>query len=76
MEQVDVRIGKVMLLSAVMGCLDPILTIAATMSSRSPFVSPFGKRAAADKAKRSCVAPPRDSKCRSLNIQQIFDRRE
>ena len=34
-------------------CLDPVLTIAAALSYRSPFVAPFDKRDQADEAKRS-----------------------
>ncbi|XP_046351215.2 putative ATP-dependent RNA helicase DHX57 [Haliotis rufescens] len=48
---VDVRIGKLMLLGAIFRCLDAALTIAATLSSKSPFVSPFDKRDEADKKK-------------------------
>lgn len=33
------RIGKLMLLGAIFGCLDPVLTIGAILSHRSPFVS-------------------------------------
>ena len=36
---VDVRIGKLMLFGAIFRCLDPVLTIAASLSFRSPFVS-------------------------------------
>ncbi|ELT89229.1 hypothetical protein CAPTEDRAFT_101871 [Capitella teleta] len=48
---VDVRIGKLMLFGAIFRCLDSALTIAATLSYRSPFVSPFDKRNEADKCK-------------------------
>jgi len=48
---VDCRVGKLMLLGAIFGCLDPVLTIAASISLRSPFVAPFDKRAQADQAK-------------------------
>ncbi|XP_041352034.1 putative ATP-dependent RNA helicase DHX57 [Gigantopelta aegis] len=48
---VDVRIGKLMLFGAIFRCLDSILTIAATLSSKSPFVSPFDKRQEADNKK-------------------------
>ncbi|XP_062600658.1 putative ATP-dependent RNA helicase DHX57 [Saccostrea cucullata] len=48
---VDVRIGKLMLFGAIFRCLDPALTIAATLSYKSPFVSPFDKRDEADKKK-------------------------
>ena len=36
---VDVRVGKLLLLGASFGCLDPILTIAAALSYKSPFAS-------------------------------------
>ncbi|XP_038072636.1 putative ATP-dependent RNA helicase DHX57 [Patiria miniata] len=48
---VDVRIGKLMLFGAIFRCLDPVLTIAASLSFKSPFVAPFDKRDQADKKK-------------------------
>ena len=50
---VDPRLGKMLLLGAVFRCLNPILTIAASLAYRSPFVSPLDKREEADKAKRA-----------------------
>ena len=47
----DVALGKFLLIAAVFKCLDPALTIAATLSSKSPFVSPFGKEDEADRQK-------------------------
>ncbi|XP_058058907.1 putative ATP-dependent RNA helicase DHX57 [Anopheles bellator] len=49
---VDVRIGKLMLFGAIFQCLDSVLTIAAILSYKSPFVAPFGKRDEADNRKR------------------------
>ncbi|XP_039498488.1 putative ATP-dependent RNA helicase DHX57 [Drosophila santomea] len=49
---VDVRIGKLMLYGAIFQCLDSVLTIAACLSNKSPFVSPLNKRTEADKCKR------------------------
>ena len=49
---VDVRIGKLMLFGAIFQCLDSVLTIAAGLSFKSPFVSPFSKRKEADNRKR------------------------
>ena len=48
---VDVRIGKLILLGAVLGCTERALTLAAALSCRSAFVAPMGMRAAADDAK-------------------------
>ena len=50
---VDARIGKMLLFGALLGCLDPILTIAGAMSGRPLFYSPKDNRDAADKAKRA-----------------------
>jgi ATP-dependent RNA helicase DHX29 len=48
---VDVHIGKMLLFGAMFQCLDPILTIAASLSFKSPFIRPFGKEDEADKAR-------------------------
>lgn len=49
---VDVRIGKLMVLGAIFRCLDSALTIAAALSFKSPFVSPFGKKNEADEKRK------------------------
>jgi HrpA-like RNA helicase len=46
-------IGKFLLVAALFKCLDPALTIAATLNSKSPFVAPFGLEQEADRAKAS-----------------------
>ena len=59
---VDVRIGKLMLYGAIFRCLDSALTIAACLSYRSPFVSPFAKREEANKKKREFAGSGINSK--------------
>ena len=54
---VDARVGKMLLFGALLGCLDPILTIAAAMSGRQLFVSPKDKKAEADAMKKIIAAP-------------------
>jgi len=49
----DVHLGKFLLIATLFRCLDPALTIAATLNSKSPFVSPFGLEQEADRAKHS-----------------------
>ncbi|TRM65724.1 P-loop containing nucleoside triphosphate hydrolase protein [Schizophyllum amplum] len=49
----DVHLGKFLLMAALFRCLDPALTIAATLNSKSPFLSPFGMEQEADRAKAS-----------------------
>ena len=47
------RVGKMMIYGALFGVYDSCLTMAAAMTSRSPFISSFDNRDAADEAKRS-----------------------
>uniref|UniRef100_A0A1A9WLD3 Putative ATP-dependent RNA helicase DHX57 n=1 Tax=Glossina brevipalpis TaxID=37001 RepID=A0A1A9WLD3_9MUSC len=49
---VDVRIGKLIIFGTIFQCLDSTLTIAACLSHKSPFVSPFNKRTEAEARKR------------------------
>ncbi|KAF9499777.1 P-loop containing nucleoside triphosphate hydrolase protein [Pleurotus eryngii] len=49
----DVHLGKFLLVATVFRCLDPALTIAAALNSKSPFVTPFGLEQEADRAKHS-----------------------
>jgi len=49
----DVHLGKFLLISTIFRCLDPALTIAAALNSKSPFIVPFGLEQDADRAKNS-----------------------
>jgi ATP-dependent RNA helicase DHX29 len=44
----DVFLGKLILMGSLFKCLDAAITIAAILSSKSPFSAPFGARAQAD----------------------------
>ena len=44
----DVFLGKLILLGTTFKCLDMAITVAAILSSKSPFVAPFGQRNQAD----------------------------
>ncbi|KAG7562714.1 hypothetical protein FFLO_01874 [Filobasidium floriforme] len=50
---VDVHLGKFLLFAALFRCLDPALTIAATLNSKSPFITPFGQESEADSIRSS-----------------------
>ncbi|KAI4163489.1 MAG: hypothetical protein LQ342_002996 [Letrouitia transgressa] len=52
----DLRCGKLMVYGATFGCLEACLTIAAILTTRSPFVSPQAKREES-KAARALFAP-------------------
>ncbi|PCH33517.1 pre-mRNA-splicing factor ATP-dependent RNA helicase prp22 [Wolfiporia cocos MD-104 SS10] len=47
----DVHLGKFLLIATLLHCLDPALTIAATLNSKSPFVTPMGYEREADAKK-------------------------
>ncbi|KAG5986184.1 hypothetical protein E4U43_005622 [Claviceps pusilla] len=47
----DVFLGKLILFGTVFKCLDMAITVAAILSSKSPFSAPFGQRAQADNAR-------------------------
>ncbi|KAE9410966.1 HA2-domain-containing protein [Gymnopus androsaceus JB14] len=49
----DVHLGKFLLIATLFRCLDPALTIAAALNSKSPFLTPFGLEQEADRAKAS-----------------------
>jgi ATP-dependent RNA helicase DHX29 len=57
----DVHLGKFLLVAALFKCLDPALTIAATLNSKSPFITPFGFEGAAEAAKRAFAVGELDS---------------
>jgi ATP-dependent RNA helicase DHX29 len=44
----DVFLGKLVLMGSIFKCLDAAVTIAALLSSKSPFSAPMGARAQAD----------------------------
>lgn len=48
---VDVLIGKMMLYGGIFGCLSPVLSIAAFLSYKSPFVYPKDERQTVERAK-------------------------
>lgn len=45
------KLGKMLILGAILGCLDPILTVAAGLSVRDPFLTPLDKKDLAEAAK-------------------------
>uniref|UniRef100_A0A8C5F862 RNA helicase n=1 Tax=Gadus morhua TaxID=8049 RepID=A0A8C5F862_GADMO len=62
---VEPHIGKLILFGALLGCLDPVLTIAASLSFKDPFFIPMGKEKMADMKRRTLS---RNSKSDHLTI--------
>ncbi|KAJ3272875.1 hypothetical protein HDV01_005198 [Terramyces sp. JEL0728] len=48
----DVKIAKMLIYGTIFNCVDPILTIAASLSGKSPFTSPIDKREEAAQAQK------------------------
>uniref|UniRef100_A0A2K5C9E1 ATP-dependent DNA/RNA helicase DHX36 n=1 Tax=Aotus nancymaae TaxID=37293 RepID=A0A2K5C9E1_AOTNA len=66
---VEPHIGKMILFGALFCCLDPVLTIAASLSFKDPFVIPLGKEKIAD-ARRKELA--KDTKSDHLTVVNAF----
>jgi ATP-dependent RNA helicase DHX29 len=64
----DVHLGKFIITAAIFRCLDPALTIAATLNAKSPFITPFGFEAQADSAKKGFATGNSDF----LTIANVF----
>ncbi|XP_067646025.1 ATP-dependent DNA/RNA helicase DHX36 [Eurosta solidaginis] len=49
---VDPQVGKMLIMAALFRCMDPITTVAAGLSYKSPFYTPLGKEKDVDRVKR------------------------
>ena len=70
----DLRCGKLMVYGATFGCLEACLTIAATLTVKSPFVSPQSKREES-KATRLSFAPGEGDLICDLRAYEEWTRR-
>lgn len=70
---VDVRLGKMLVLGSLFQCLDKVLTIAASLSSKSPF-STFFQDAATAKAKHKQFQDPDSDFATLCNVWDGFQR--
>ncbi|KAG7268427.1 hypothetical protein CRUP_008977 [Coryphaenoides rupestris] len=66
---VEPHIGKLILFGALLGCLDPVLTIAASLSFKDPFFIPLGKEKMADMRRKTLSM---NSKSDHLTIVNAF----
>ncbi|TRY65278.1 hypothetical protein DNTS_015441 [Danionella cerebrum] len=57
---VNVKIGKMLIFGAIFGCLEPIATIAAAMSEKSPFATPMSRKEEANLAKLALAVADSD----------------
>ena len=52
----DPKIGKMLLMGSLFSCIEPVLTIAAGLAHRDPFILPMDKKEQADEVKRNFAA--------------------
>ncbi|KAM5331424.1 ATP-dependent RNA helicase DHX29 [Glossophaga mutica] len=57
---VNVKIGKMLIFGAILGCLDPVATLAAVMTEKSPFTTPIGRKEEAALAKAALAVADSD----------------
>ncbi|XP_047164207.1 DExH-box ATP-dependent RNA helicase DExH7, chloroplastic isoform X2 [Vigna umbellata] len=70
---VDVLIGKMLLYGAIFGCLSPILSIAAFLSYKSPFVYPKDERQNVERAKLTLLNDKIDGPGNTNDIDRQSD---
>ena len=68
----DPCIGKMLVMGATFGCLEPVLTIAAGMAYRDPFVMPIDKKELADEVKREFSNGTRSDHIALLNAYDAW----
>uniref|UniRef100_H2Z8B9 RNA helicase n=1 Tax=Ciona savignyi TaxID=51511 RepID=H2Z8B9_CIOSA len=67
---VEPQLGKMLILATMFSCLDPILTIAATLSFKDPFTLPLGKEDEANVRKQELA---RGSNSDHMMLVNMFD---
>ncbi|XP_078524019.1 ATP-dependent DNA/RNA helicase DHX36 isoform X3 [Lissotriton helveticus] len=67
---VEPHIGKMILFAALLCCLDPVLTIAASLSFKDPFVIPLGKEKVADSKRKELS---KNTKSDHLTVMNAFE---
>ncbi|XP_069186180.1 ATP-dependent DNA/RNA helicase DHX36 isoform X2 [Procambarus clarkii] len=70
---VDPLTGRMLLMAAIFSCVGPILTVAASLSFKDPFVTPIGKEKTVDEVKRKLS---QGTKSDHLLLVTVYDRWE
>lgn len=52
---VEPKLGKMLILGSIFNCLDPIMTVVASLSVRDPFLMPFDKKDVRRKSSYLCL---------------------
>ena len=65
--------GKMILLAAIFSCLDPVLSVAASLSFKDAFMVPLGKEKAADLAKQELANNTRSDHLTLANVMSRYE---
>ncbi|XP_019627907.1 PREDICTED: ATP-dependent RNA helicase DHX36-like [Branchiostoma belcheri] len=71
---VEPHIGKMILFGAIFSCLDPVLTVAASLGFKDPFVIPLGKEEEADRRRREFAAGSKSDHLMLINAFKSWER--
>ncbi|KAH8261901.1 hypothetical protein KR038_004474 [Drosophila bunnanda] len=69
---IDPQMGKMILMSALFSCLDPVTSAAAALSFKSPFYAPLGKESRVDEIKRKMARNMRSDHLLVHNTIQAY----
>ncbi|KAL1440709.1 hypothetical protein MTO96_009257 [Rhipicephalus appendiculatus] len=69
----DPQTGKMIIMASIFSCLDPILTVAASLSFKDAFMVPLGKEKLVDKVKKQFAG---DSKSDHIMLVNVFSQWE
>ena len=70
----DPHTGKMVLLGAIFSCLDPVLSVAASLSFKDAFVVPLGKEQLVDKKKRELSNNSRSDHLMLANVMSEWEK--
>lgn len=69
---VDPQMGKMLLLGALFQCIDPVSTVASSLSHKEPFYNVFGKEHLVDQAKSSFAGNSKSDHLMVANVVQEY----
>ena len=69
----DPQTGKMILFGAIFNCLDPVLSVAASLSFKDPFLVPLGKEEIVDERKRELANGSRSDHLMMANVMMDWE---
>lgn len=72
----DPQTGKMILLGAIFSCLDPILSVAASLSFKDAFIIPLGKEHEADEKRAELAGTSRSDHLMMANVFSLWEQNQ